>query len=164
MPADAYLKMTDLEGESTAANHEGEIELLAFSLGVSMPVGPRSTAGSAATEKAFAQDVNVTKNVDKASPQLVLSTAQGAQFKEAVISVNRTDGAGGQVEYVQYKMTDVIISNISQSGGGGGGLPLESLSLNYASILVTYTQTDPSSAGAQGSLTGGWDFGTNQPV
>src|SRR6267142_95575 len=100
MPADAYLKMTDLEGESTAANHEGEIELLAFSLGVSMPVGPRSTAGSAATSKA--------------SAQLVLSTAQGAQFKEAVISVNRTDGAGGQVEYVQYKMTDVIISNISQ--------------------------------------------------
>jgi type VI protein secretion system component Hcp len=60
-------------------------------------------------------------------------------------------------------MTDAIISNVSQSGGSGG-LPMESVSLNYATMTVTYTQTDPSSAGAQGSLTGGWDFGTNQPV
>lgn len=162
MPADAYLKMPDVEGESTATDHTGEIELLSFNVGISMNVGPRSTAGSAATEKAMPSEFSVTKNVDKSSPKLLQSCAQGAQFKECFISVNKTDGQGGQIEYVRYKLGDVIVSNISQSGNTG--LPMESISLNYASIQIDYFQTDPSTAGAQGSLTGGWDFGTNQPV
>lgn len=164
MPADFYMKMTDVEGESTAKGHEKEIELLSFSSGVAMAVGPRSTSGSPAVERANPSDIVVTKYADKASTKLFYNTCAGSMMKEVIISVNRTDGQGGQVEFLQYKLTDVLITSFMQSGGGGGGLPVESLGLNYGSIIITYMATDPSTAGAQGSLTGGWDFASNEPV
>jgi len=163
MPADFYMKMTDVEGESTAKNHEGEIELLSFSSGVSMPIGPRSTSGSVSVEKVSPSEVVITKYADKASTKLFGNACMGTQAKEVIISVNRTDGQGGQVEYLQYQLADVLISSFTQNGGGGG-LPVESLSLNFGKIVITYTATDPSTAAAQGSLTSGWDFAANAPV
>jgi type VI secretion system secreted protein Hcp len=164
MPSDNYLKMEGIDGESTAPGHEGSMEIMSFSVGVSMTTTDRSTSGSPTSGAPHPSDVSVAKTVDSASPLLYSAACKGQPFKEVTISVNRTDGAGGQVEYLQVKMTDVVISSFSQGGSTGGGLPLDTFSLNYGSITFTYTKTSGSDPSGQGNVTGGWDYETNQPT
>ena len=163
MPSDNYLKLGDIKGESTAPDHEDSIEIMSFSVGTSINVTNRSTSGSPTDGAPQPHDVAVTKSVDASSPLLYRACCQGQLIKEATISVNRTDGAGGQVEYLQIKMTDVIISSFSQ-GGGGGSMPLDTISLNYGTINFTYVKTSGSDPSAQGNIAGGWNFEENIPV
>jgi type VI secretion system secreted protein Hcp len=163
MASDFYLKIGDIEGDSTADGHEKEIEVTSMSLGFMMPVGPRSSAGSATTEKVQVTEVTLSKVMDASSTKLMLACCLGTHYDSAIVSINRPDGQGGQVEYAKWELNDVIVSSF-QNSGGGTGLPMESLSLNYGKITLNYTQTDPATGAAQGSLASGWDVGTNKQV
>lgn len=163
MSSDNYLKIADIPGECTAPGHENSIEISSFSFGTQMPVSNRSTSGSPTHGAPLPQDITVTKTTDAATPLLYAACCKGQNLKDVTISVNRTDGAGGQVEYLQIKMTDTIIANFSQ-GGSQGGLPIESVSFNYGSVVLTYTKTTGSDPSGQGNVTGGWDYVTNQPA
>ncbi len=163
MSSDNYMKIADIPGECTAPGHENSIEIASFSVGAALAVTDRSTSGSPTHGAPNAQDLVVTKNVDAASPLLYAACVKGQNLKDVTISVNRTDGAGGQVEYLQIKMTDTVISSCNQSGSSGG-MPMDVIALNYGSILFTYTKTTGADPGAQGNVTGGWDYVTNQPV
>ena len=70
---DCFLKIEEpgFEGECTDAGHEGWIEFLAYSHGVSQPAeGGHSSGGGAVTERCEHKDVTVVKLLDKASPKL----------------------------------------------------------------------------------------------
>jgi type VI secretion system secreted protein Hcp len=164
MSSDNYMKINDIPGESTAPGHENSIEILSFTLGTSMSTIDRSTAGSPTHGAPHGQDVIISKLVDSASPLLYAACCTGKNLKDVIISVNRTDGAGGQVEYFQIKMTDTIVSSIQQGGSSGGGVPMDTVSLNYATIELTYTKTSSADPGGQGNVQGGWNYVTNQPA
>lgn len=164
MAGDVYLKLTDHDGESTDSAHKGEIEILSYSAGVSMPVSTRSTSGSATVEKASLSDLSLTKLTDASSAALFKSSCQGSHIKEAILSVNRADGKGGKVEYLKYTLGDVVISSYQVSGSDGGGVPVESFALNFANIKIEYKPTDPATGEAKGSKSGGWDVAANKPL
>jgi len=163
MSSDVFLKLTGIPGDSTDLKHKNEIEVMSFSSGVSMPLGPRSFSGSAPNERASLSDLNITKVVDSASPALFKAVCTGQHIAEAVLSVNRADSKGGKVEYLKYTLTDVVASSYQASGSDESGLPVESISLNFAKFQVAYTVTDQTGA-PKGAKVAGWDVSKNAPA
>jgi type VI secretion system secreted protein Hcp len=160
-----HMKITgpDIAGESTDAGHAGEIELSSFAHAVSRTIGPRTTAGSASVGNSHHGDLMITKVIDKATPEIQKSICGGQQHKEVKIVVEKTNSVNGTlIPYMVYTLSDVIFSTSSIGGADGGGLPTESIGINYAKIKWEYTPTDPSTGDAQGVVPFAWDVSKNQ--
>jgi type VI secretion system secreted protein Hcp len=96
--------------------------------------------GGAGAGKANFSEVSVVKLADETSAKLLEACATGQHLKGATLSLKKE--AGSQ-PYLVIKLTDVIISGVSMSHGGGGGNPSESVGLNYAKVEYTYTEQKP---------------------
>ena len=163
MASNMHMKITgpDVPGESTDAGHTNEIELLSFSHGVSRNIGPRTTAGSGATGHSNHGDMSIMKVIDKATPEIQKYICGGQQFGEIKITVDKTNAQGTVIPYMVYTLSNVIISSSQISGGSGGDLAVESVSLNYDKIKWEYTATNPADGSAAGTVPFTWDVGKN---
>lgn len=157
---DYFLKIDGVEGESTAKGHEGEIEVLSWSWGVSNSAS-HSTGGGAGSGKATFQDISITKVLDKSSPQLFLATASGKHYPTATLKAAADTNKDGKLDYYVIKLTDVLVSSYQQSGASGGDKPTESISLNFAKIEITYLPQKPTGS-ADTSVKAGWDLVKNE--
>jgi type VI secretion system secreted protein Hcp len=81
MPADTFLKIGDIKGESADAKHKDEIEVLSISWGVS---NASSMSHGGGTGKASFEELSFVHYVDRASPVLWQACANGAHIKEAI--------------------------------------------------------------------------------
>jgi type VI secretion system secreted protein Hcp len=133
MAADIFAKIGDIKGESLDAKHKGEVEVLSWSWGVSRPASPTPGSG-ASTGKASFHDFVITHHIDKSSPLLLRACATGEHIKEATITVRKAGKA--QQEYLTVKMSDVLVSNVSQGGAEGG--TSETVSLVFAKVEYEY--------------------------
>ncbi len=158
MAAEIFLKLTDVTGESKGKGHEGEIDVSSVSMGLSNP-SSISTGGGAGTGKADFSPINISKNADLASSSLFLNCAQGTHFDEGTITIRE---AGGQtpVEYLVIKLTQVFIDSITWGESSGGGKPVESVSMSYATIDITYWSQD-AKGGKDQKKEIGWDVKAN---
>jgi type VI secretion system secreted protein Hcp len=129
-----FIKMDGIEGESKDDKHKGEIEILSFSWGVSNSGGLACSTGGGGAGKASFHDFSFVKNVDSATPQLMLACAEGKHISEGLITVRK---AGEKpVEYLKIKLSEVLVSS-SQSGGAGGIQPQEQVTLNFAKFEIS---------------------------
>ena len=158
MASEMFLKLTDCPGESKGKDHEGEIDVMSYSLAVSTPTSVASGGGSGAG-KADWHDISIMKSKDLASAKLMLYCAQGKHFDEGTIVV-REAGGDSPVEYYTIKLQQVFITSISENESQGGGKPAESVSMSYASIDITYWSQDAHGAKDQKSEIG-WDVKAN---
>ena len=128
-----FMEYDDIEGESTAEGHEGQIDILSFSWGVShaAPAG-----GGGALVPQF-NDLVITKRTDKSSPLLMLSTASGKQHPRVVLTLTREGEPKGG--YYTITLEEVLVTSFQTSGNAGDDRPTESLSLNYTKIKFEYT-------------------------
>lgn len=157
---DAYLKIDGIPGESTATNFKDWIEVLSFSHGVSQPAAAAvSTAGGASVGRCEHGDFTISKELDKASPILAQKCSEGTHLKEIMLTLCRSTG-GGQVQYMEYKLTNAIISSVSVSGSGQG-LPIEAVAFNYGKIEWKYTIQKREGGGGGGNTAGSWNLQTN---
>jgi type VI secretion system secreted protein Hcp len=162
MAFDAFLKIDGIPGESTDDKHKDWIEVLSYSWGVSQTASASaSTSGGATHERADFQDFSIAKTLDKASPKLALACADGTHIKLVTLELCRA--GGDKVKYMEYKMSNCIVSSDSV-GGGGGGEPTESVSFNYGKIEWTYTQQKRADGSGGGQVAAGWDLQTNKKV
>jgi type VI secretion system secreted protein Hcp len=157
MALDIFLKIGDLKGESVDDKHKDEIQVLAWSWGMSQSgtthVGPGGGSG-----KANFQDLSITHYIDKVSPNLMLACANGKHFSEALLTVRK---AGEKpLEYLKITMTDLIVTSISTGGSGGEDRLTENVSLNFAKFKVEYTPQKKDGSG-DAPITIGWDIATN---
>jgi type VI secretion system secreted protein Hcp len=154
---DYFLKIDGIPGESTDAKHKDEIDVLSWSWGETQEIAP-SPGGGAGTGKVAMTDLHVSANLSKASPQLLLACASGKHIKSAVLAGRR--GGKAQAEFLTFSLSDVLVSGY-QTGGATAEAPLDSISLNFSKIEVTYKQQT-----AKGSLGPpirvGWDRKTNK--
>jgi len=158
MAVDQFIKIGDIEGESKDSVHEGEIDILAWSWGMSQS-GTMHEGGGGGAGKVSIQDVSITKYVDKATPILMKSCSDGSQVGEAKLTVRKA--VTEALEYVVITMTDVIITSISTGGSGGEDRLTENVTLNFAQVSLDYQPQGQDGSADGGAITYGWDIAGN---
>lgn len=141
--ADAVLCFADpaLEGESVFPGHEGCIDIMSWGWGVANS-GQGSTANFS--------EVSVTKEMDKASPNLAL----------AVTDTTKSVGSADLYQYrcspscpgdLLYQMTlaDVFVTSLIEASDTAT-TPTESVTMNYSKITYCYTEADGKTTHCQG--------------
>src|SRR5262245_21929107 len=102
MAVDMFLKLDKIDGESADKAHKGEIDVLAWSWGASNS-GSAHMGGGAGAGKVNVQDISFTKYIDKSSPSLFLSCANGKHIPTATLVVRK---AGEKpLEYLKLELT-----------------------------------------------------------
>jgi type VI secretion system secreted protein Hcp len=132
---DYFLKIDGIPGESGDAKHKDEIQLLSYNFGESQ-AGTFADGGGGGAGKVQMQDFHFTMNVNKASPKLFLACATGQHIKSAVLCCRKA--GKDQQDYLKVCFTDVLVSSYQTSGAGANGVPVESISLNFAAIDMDY--------------------------
>jgi type VI secretion system secreted protein Hcp len=158
MAVDMFLKLGDVKGESKDAAHKGEIDLLAWSWGVSNS-GSTHTGGGGGSGKANFQDISITKYVDSASPKLLTACSKGTHYPEVTLVVRK---AGDKpLEYLKIKLNEVLVTSYSTGGSGGEDRLTENVSLNFAKFAVDYIPQDDKGGGTA-AISSAFDIAANK--
>lgn len=159
MAANVLLDLDGVEGESLVKGFEGKIEIISISWGVSMPTSLGAGTGGGVCQANFS-DLSLAKYTDKSTPALFSGCCSGKHFDKMTLTLLKS-GGDDPVPYLKYEMTDVMITSFNLSdSAGSGSLAVESLSLAYNTIEMTYTgQKDDGTPDAQTPI--GWDLTTN---
>jgi type VI secretion system secreted protein Hcp len=148
-----FLKLDGIEGESQDNRHAKEIDVSAWSLGVTNP-GSGHVGGGAGAGRATFTDLSVTKVLDKASPALLLAVASGRHLRTATLTV--TSGGPRPVDYLTVDLEDVLVTSCLLADPADPDRPAENVSLQFGKIHLRYTPQ--SATGAPGTVsTFGWD-------
>ena len=157
MAVDMFIKIGDLKGEAQDKSHKDEIDVLAWSWGMSQSGTTHMGSGSGAG-KVSVQDLSFTKYIDKSSCKLQLAVCNGKHFPEAQLTVRKA--GENPLEYVVIKMKDVIISSVSTGGSGGEDRLTENVTLNFGQFASFYKEQMPDgSTGAEDDCS--WDIAAN---
>lgn len=157
MAMDIFIKIGDLKGESIDDKHKDEIQLLAWSWGMSQS-GTTHAGPGGGSGKVSVQDLSFTHYIDKVSPNLMLACANGKHFSEALLTVRK---AGEKpLEYLKITLTDLIVTSVTTGGSGGEDRLTENVSLNFAKFKVEYTPQKKDGSG-DAPVTVGWDIAGN---
>jgi type VI secretion system secreted protein Hcp len=127
--ADIFLKLDGIGGESTDDDHKGEINVESFTFDA------KRTSG-----KARFSPLRVLKVVDASSPKLMQAAASGRHIHNGTLSFRRSGDPNG-VEFLTYKLSDIIVSSYEEGGANPDKRTLGSLEdevgLSPAKVQVT---------------------------
>jgi type VI secretion system secreted protein Hcp len=163
MAFDSFLKIGEVPGESTDDKHKDWIEILSFSHGLKQPTsGAASTGGGRGAQRCDHEDFTIVHTLDKASPKLALHCCNGMHLKEVKLELCRA--AGDKTKYMEYKLTDVIVSSVRPAGTAKEDtpIPLEQVSFSYGKIEWAYTETDHATGKPKGDVKAYWDLKANK--
>ncbi len=161
MAVDMFIKIegSGFEGESEDHKHKGEIDVLAWSWGVSQS-GSFHQGGGGGAGKVNAQDLSLTKYIDKSSPKLMEYTCTGEHIPKATLVVRK---AGKKpLEYMKITMEELMVTSVSTGGSGGEDRLTENVSLNFAKIKVEYDEQDTATGGSKSHKEMGYDVRKNE--
>lgn len=144
MAVDMFIKIDGVKGEARDKTHKDEIDVLAWSWGMSQS-GTAHMGGGAGAGKVSVEDLSFTKYVDVSSTDLMIACCNGKHFKEVNLTVRKA--GENPVEYIKIKMEEVLISSVSTGGSGGEDRLTESVTLNFAKVGVEYQSQDEKGAG-----------------
>jgi len=132
--SDIFAKIGDIKGESLDSKHKDEIEVLSWSWGTSTGTG-RVKRGTIAPQ--CIQDLELTKRLDSATPQLLMMGATGEVAKTATLTMRKAGKE--QHEFLVFKMTDVMVTSYSTGGVAGNESDLmDQIVLTFSSIEGEY--------------------------
>lgn len=135
---DVFLKIDGIEGESNDTYHKGQIDLTSWSWGMSQS----STTAGGGAGKVSVKDFSFTKYVDKSSPALFLKCATAQPIPTLTFQFTRPEAPGQN--YYEVTLHDVLVTSIRSdrpqptAGTTNGGLPTETVSLNFTKITMEY--------------------------
>ncbi|EHR70515.1 hemolysin-coregulated protein (uncharacterized) [Burkholderiales bacterium JOSHI_001] len=160
MAVDFFLKIDGIPGESKDDKHKGEIDVLAFSWGLTQH-GIGHVGGGSGAGKVQFQDLSFTHYVDKATTDLMFSCASGKHIKTATLIARK---AGGKpLEYIKIVMNDILVSSVSTGGSGGEERQTENVTLNFAEVKVDYVEQKADGSG-EAAKNMGWSVLKNAKV
>jgi type VI secretion system secreted protein Hcp len=151
--ANYFLKFTpDIAGESLQTGHEGQIEILSYSWGLTQAGGYFYGQGGTSS-KANLHDLSVSFRMCPASPKLMQYGASGKHLDTALLTC--LEASETPQKYLEVTLTDVVISSY-QTGGSGEDKPIDSMTLNFAKIKKEYFKQDDKGV-VTSAATGTWD-------
>ena len=133
--SDYLLKLDGIKGESTDDRHKEWIDVLSWSWGVAQVAGNGSGSGARAG-KSCPSDLVLTKFVDSATPPLIAGAAGGTVIPNAIL-IGMKQGREQQ-EYLKIELKNVFVSSVHTGGSSGGSVPVDSVSLRFSSMTVSY--------------------------
>ncbi|MEI6705698.1 MAG: type VI secretion system tube protein Hcp [Methylococcales bacterium] len=136
MALDMFIEIKGIPGESKDHKHTKQIDVLAWSWGMSQS-GTFHTGGGGGAGKVNVQDLSLTKWVDIASPNLMLFCANGDHIPEATLFVRKA--GKDPLEYIVIKMKKLMVTSVSTGGSGGEDRLTEHVTLNFAHVDFQYT-------------------------
>jgi type VI secretion system secreted protein Hcp len=143
------LEIDGISGDSQLKGHEGAIEVLSWSWGVSHPESPGGGGGGGGAGRADFDELQVVTTIGSASPELVESCATGRHHGTAVL-VGLKQG-NRPIEFLRYELGDVTVTNVEHSDDGDDR-PVEHLALAYDEFSIAFTaQAADGSAGRRTS-------------
>jgi len=157
MAMDMFIKIGELKGESRDKVHKDEIDVLAWSWGISNS-GSAQVGGGAGAGKCNVQDLSFTKYIDKASPDLMLACCNGKHFPKATLTVRKA--GENPLEYLLITVEELIITSVSTGGSGGEDRLTENVALNFARVKVNYKEQTPT-GGVGDKPEMGWNVAEN---
>lgn len=157
MAVDMFIKLADIKGEAKDSKHKDEIDVLAWSWGLSQS-GTTHMGGGGGAGKVNIQDLSLTKYIDKSSPKLMLYCSSGKHIKDALLTVRK---AGDKpLEYLKIKLEEVLVSSLSTGGSGGEDRLTENLTLNFAKVTLDYSEQKVDGSG-ETPVVYSWDIPAN---
>ena len=158
MAIDTHIKFDGVEGESTHADHKGEIEVLSWSWGLSSTATPGGGGGSGAG-KTLPKELRVVHRYDKASLMLAKNAASGRHVISAMLSARKA--GEGQKDFLKITMKEVFITSVSVSDSDLSDGPTEEVALSYSQIDFAYQPQD-SKGGLGPAVKFDWNIKTGQ--
>lgn len=159
--ADAiFLKLDGIRGDSSDARHRDEIELSSYAQ--AFRNNAHGHGGGSGVGHVRCGDITVLKNIDRASPDLIMHVTTGRHIREGTITFTRRDGgAQGGIDYYIVRLREVFIEAVEQIDPPGDGGLREKLSLKARVFQFTYYPID-ARGGLGAPVTFGWDCVSNQ--
>ncbi|BCH27597.1 Hcp family type VI secretion system effector [Mesorhizobium sp. L-8-3] len=134
-----YLKYEGIDGEATHDKHQKWIDVSSLQFGVGRGIStPTGAAANREASEPSISEVVVTKQLDGSSTALFTESATGAVGKKVEIHLVNTGSPGNT--YVEYTLTNALISGYSLSSGGDR--PTESISINFTKIEYKHIPFD----------------------
>jgi len=148
-----------IKGESTADGYKEKIELLSYSHGVAQQITGDQSNQKRTSGKPNHQDFTVTKYMDLASCGLINYCNNATAIPSVKVIVCQNE-EGKINPIITYDLSNVIVSSVSV-GGGGGGKPQETVTMNYTKISWTYKPQKPV-GDVSGQDSAKWSLETNK--
>lgn len=137
-----FIKFDGVDGETKDKDHKNWSDIASFTQGIHKP-GGGATGQSRRRGDTIMEDIQVSKELDKSSPKLAEAVCNGKVFPKVQIELTASYTDAGRVTYFAYELKNVQVTNYAVSGAGQSDqVPMESMSLNYEEIKVTYTEND----------------------
>jgi type VI secretion system secreted protein Hcp len=138
-----YLKFGNVKGNVTADGYAGQIAVTSVSFGVSRSVSMEAgNLSNREASKPHLTEITLTKTADNSVAALFKEALTGSAGQEALLTFVRT-GADKVQDFMTYKLTNCIISGYHITAQGDEA-PVESLSLSFSAIEVSYKDHDAS--------------------
>jgi type VI protein secretion system component Hcp len=159
-----YLKIGDVKTRSTAGGaNAAQIEILSWSWGETQTAGRVKKVDSLTTKREVAAgDVNADSRPDTINSPSDSAGMPTGKRQHGSVTISKPLARGSvtvsgslpgctagatypdavlQTTYVRYELKEVMVSSCTVSGsGGGGGVPTESVTLNYDSYRESPTR------------------------
>jgi len=163
MANDAFINIAGVPGECTTKGYENWIQVITYSFGVSQHSGgSMSAAGGLSGGRADFDALTFQHTLDSAAPALALACSSGQHLKTATLAVCRSTGDGQSTKFMEYAMTDVIVTKISHALATNGPDPITTETVGLAFGQITWTYTVVGQDGKKkGDKKTGWDVSKN---
>jgi type VI secretion system secreted protein Hcp len=149
MAVDAFLKLGALKGESPVSGFEEQMQILAWSWGLSQ-TGTTHTGTGGGAGKVNVQDLSFTKFVDSASAPLILACCKGTHYDEGTLTLRKA--GGDPLPYLIITLTDIIVTSVTTGGSHGEDQQSENVTLNFAAFKYAYQPQDNKGAKKGGAI------------
>lgn len=160
MAVDMFLKIEGpaIGGESQDKAHGGELDVLAWSWGVSNS-GTTHMGGGSGAGKANFQDLSVTTYYEKSTHELMKAASKGTHHEKITLTCRKAGGS--PLEYIIYTLEDCLITSVSTGGSGGEDRLTVNFSINFGAFNVLYKEQDKKGAEA-GQVAFGYDIAASE--
>lgn len=157
-----YLQLGDIKGNVQDANHKEWIGVVDISQSVRRNINPTAKPREALTKSQVQLGpIEIRKNADESSPELVGAVCAGRVFPEVTIDLVRV-GEGGNEVFYQWVLKDAYLVEYGVHGHSFGVIETtEHLSIAYSEIRWSYKKKDEKGK-PQGSVDTGWNVGGNK--